>query len=175
MSGRCTRDRLPIVDPCPVQLPDGSSCGRRSGPSMPFPICGQHARELFDHVNRFIGGITQDPVFRESLALDQLKAGQQRIDDWHRAREFVVYYIQIGEHIKIGYTSNLRTRLKIYPPTRRLLATEPGDARDEGRRHKQFQHLLHAGREWFRPGPDLIEHINELRRAQGAASISLTS
>lgn len=81
----------------------------------------------------------------------------------------VVYYLRIGNLIKIGTTVDIIRRLRQYPPNVKLLGTEPGDARVERVRLEQFRHLLANGREWFTPAPDLIQHIKALRKLSKAA------
>lgn len=74
----------------------------------------------------------------------------------------VVYYIRRGDHIKIGRTTNFRHRMSPLRPDA-VLAVEPGGAALETERHQQFRrhHVRDHpdGIEWFRPGPDLLEHI----------------
>jgi Meiotically up-regulated gene 113 len=72
----------------------------------------------------------------------------------------VVYYMRIGNRVKIGYTGNLRQRLSSFTPEE-LMATEPGGPKREGERHKQFAHLRTTG-EWFRLEGDLVDHIQQL-------------
>lgn len=76
----------------------------------------------------------------------------------------IVYYLRVGDLIKIGQTSDLPSRLASYPPNAALLATEPGE-RDilEAERHAQFASTRAHRREWFHPSAALIEHINNLR------------
>jgi hypothetical protein len=78
-----------------------------------------------------------------------------------------VYYVRIGEHIKIGHATNLWNRMRAYPPSAELLATESGDQRLEKARHSEFRAFLDAGREWFRPAPELMAHIEKLGRDPG--------
>jgi hypothetical protein len=70
-----------------------------------------------------------------------------------------VYYVRVGDRIKIGMTANLRQRISSYPPSSELLATEIGGEALESRRLVQFNHLLADRKEWFHPGPDLLDHI----------------
>jgi hypothetical protein len=77
-------------------------------------------------------------------------------------QEGFVYYIQIGERLKIGYSVDVKQRMRAYPPGSRLLAVEPGDRAIERRRHQQFVGSLTDGREWFRPTPDIMELVQEL-------------
>lgn len=76
----------------------------------------------------------------------------------------VVYYLRIGHLIKIGQTVDLASRLRAYPPTAVLLATEIGDWDTlEAQRLAQFAATHAHRREWFRPSAELLEHINSLR------------
>ena len=60
-----------------------------------------------------------------------------------------------------------------------LKATEPGSMELEKRRHSQFEHLRvpsreegsPRSRELFFPAPDLVEHVNGLRRNLGHPAI----
>lgn len=76
----------------------------------------------------------------------------------------VVYYMRIGNRVKIGTTSNLGLRLKAINPEE-LMATEPGNTRTERSRHVQFKSLRTAG-EWFKLESPLTEHIGKLRGKQ---------
>jgi len=77
-------------------------------------------------------------------------------------RTSVVYYMQLGNRVKIGTSGDLRNRVKQISPER-VLATEPGGTATEKQRHRQFADLRVVG-EWFRLEGELVEHINELRR-----------
>lgn len=82
-------------------------------------------------------------------------------------QEGFVYYIRIGERIKIGYSADVKRRMRAYPPGSELLATEPGDRALERKRHQQFAGSLADGREWFRPTPDIMELVHELVTTYG--------
>jgi hypothetical protein len=73
-----------------------------------------------------------------------------------------VYYVAVGKHIKIGYTTDLRQRMLSYP-SGDLLATEKGHDDLEHRRHQQFREYLDRGNEWFLRGPRLMAHIDSLK------------
>lgn len=120
-------------------------------PAAPFPICTHHALEVYQHmadVMPLVAGrlpdVTPDPSpsAPESTSL--------------------VYYVLIDGLVKIGTTENLPNRMRGYPPTAALLAVEPGDRTVEAARHRQFNHSLSAGREWFTPSADLRQHIESL-------------
>lgn len=77
----------------------------------------------------------------------------------------LVYYALRGDLVKIGTTTGFAQRMSTLDIDR-ALAIEPGGEDVEGRRHDQFAHL-HAHREWFYPGEDLIAHTDVLRRLYG--------
>lgn len=79
-----------------------------------------------------------------------------------------VYYVRVGEYIKIGSTSDLDARMQTYPPGSQLLAVEAGGLGLERQRQRQFAHLLAARKEWFTPGDALMAHISELSRSTAA-------
>lgn len=80
----------------------------------------------------------------------------------------VVYYIRVGSLIKLGTTCDLKTRINAYPPDAELLVTETGSYDRETQRIEEFAEYLAGRREWFHPGPRLMEHIDTLRAASGA-------
>lgn len=171
MNSRGVRDHLPTLDPCPIANRHGEPCGAPSIEDMAFAICEVHAIRVFRYMSALMESLSDDPLFRAKIFLEDAEQQRARERRQLAERDEVVYYVQIGDHIKIGYTSVLRQRMNAYPATRRLLATEPGTYQDEQARHQQFRHHLAAGNEWFHPGQDLIKHINELRRGQGAEPI----
>jgi excisionase family DNA binding protein len=73
----------------------------------------------------------------------------------------VVYYLQFAGRVKIGTTGRLRQRLESVPHDE-LLAVEPGDARIERQRHRQFAQYRISG-EWFQSAPPLMAHIATLK------------
>lgn len=75
--------------------------------------------------------------------------------------EPVVYYLRFADRVKIGTTQNLTKRLGVIPHDE-LLATEPGSAPLEARRHRQFA-ADRIVREWFKMSPELMAHIEGLR------------
>lgn len=78
-----------------------------------------------------------------------------------RERPYVVYYMRIGNRVKIGTTSDIKRRLATINPEE-LLATEPGGYDLEKQRHQQFNHLRSHG-EWFAYEDALKDHVQELK------------
>lgn len=73
----------------------------------------------------------------------------------------VVYYMRLGDLVKIGTTANLGARYAAINPEG-LMALEFGGRRLERQRHNQFSICHHHG-EWFRLGPMLAMHIVGVR------------
>lgn len=104
-----------------------------------------------------------------------------RLEEWRREdeqyeadkaslrqdRAGFVYYLRIGERIKVGYSVDVKRRMRAYPPGSQLLAVEPGDRELERQRHHQFAGSRTDGREWFRPTPDIDELIEQLVQQHG--------
>lgn len=77
----------------------------------------------------------------------------------------VVYYMRVGNRVKIGFTTNLTARVSQVMPEE-VLAIEPGGRLLEDVRHRQFA-ALRVTREWFRFEGPLAAHVSSL--AESAA------
>ena len=115
-----------------------------------------------------------------SLALGVQREIQEKRDQARASREAayadqsLVYYVRIGEHIKIGYSTNLKQRisqLRLQPAA--LLATEPGGREREKERHRQFSaDRIVSNREDFTLSPRLLAHIDALLAEYGRPKIT---
>jgi len=80
----------------------------------------------------------------------------------------VVYFIERGDYIKIGFASSLRHRVSALnigtPHPLVVLATVSGDMSTEKRLHQRFGIAHHKG-EWFRKTPELLAFIDEINNA----------
>jgi len=80
----------------------------------------------------------------------------------------VTYYVRTHEHIKIGFTTNLKdrlTHLSIRPDS--VLAVEPGGRDVETQRHIQFASLRVPRTELFAIDDALLAHIEQVRQTYG--------
>lgn len=77
----------------------------------------------------------------------------------------VVYYLKLGNRVKIGTSTNLKARLKAVP-YEILIAVEPGGNALERRRHAQFANLRRNG-EWFEATQELLEFAVTVRQEHG--------
>lgn len=159
---------------CTVEQKNATFCDAPAWPDAPFPICRHHAVELYMTMR----GIHNDALVASSGLIPGMDAGgnpyqaelEQRISDRSAARRTgdVVYYVRIGDSIKIGYTSQLDTRIKALRAAREnVLATEPGGRELEAKRHAQFGRLRKGRREDFEPSFALIQHIDDVRERHG--------
>lgn len=81
--------------------------------------------------------------------------------------EGVVYYLRRGDRIKIGQTVRFVARRREHQ-VKEFAAVEPGGRGVEMARHAEFAHLntdpQQVNNEWFRAEPELLAHIEHLRR-----------
>lgn len=78
-----------------------------------------------------------------------------------------VYFLVRGEHIKIGRSVDVCSRVRAFQQTMAdVLATIPGGADVEAEWHTRFDHLrdreTYGGQEWFRADDELLEAISEV-------------
>jgi hypothetical protein len=149
---------------------DGARC--RSKPcheaaGLGFAACAEHFAVLVAHI-RWSAVSPEQREAERKAALESLAGGREIRRLWHEqkaardaAAAWWVYYIRIGDRIKIGTTGNFKERMGDLMPDE-ILAAEPGDRKLEGMRHKQFAHLRIRG-ERFASGEDLMSHITMVR------------
>jgi hypothetical protein len=93
------------------------------------------------------------------------RTARRAIRVWHDRRDqtvdWYVYYVRIGDVIKIGTTGAFKQRMNTLMPDE-ILAVEPGGLQLERLRHREFAHLRVRG-ERFSPGDDLMAHIASVR------------
>lgn len=89
------------------------------------------------------------------------------------AEQSQVYYVRIGDHVKIGYSVNLTQRLsglRVSPDA--VLATEPGGWELEQQRHREFAAERVGRREDFNPSRRLLAHIDAIKQEHGEPNIT---
>lgn len=127
-------------------------------------LCKDHILaivESYDQI-RDDPGVSQYELTRQAARRDTERAKREHIETMRReagSQPGFVYYLRIGEYIKIGYAADVTARMRDYPPNAELLAVHPGTPDMEKAMHRQFNAFLQQGREWFSPGPSLLEHI----------------
>lgn len=141
-------------------------CGGDVEPGTPVPLCRRDVIAVHDYwqqrddlAARVLRGEGGGP---EAAAM--LRAQRERPQPSDGPG--FVYYVRLGDRVKIGWTSNVARRMGELP-VEQVLAVEPGSRRLERDRHAQFNHLSAAGREWFTLAPDLLAHVAQLRDQHG--------
>lgn len=76
------------------------------------------------------------------------------------SHEPIVYYMRLGDLVKIGTSTNLRSRRNTINP-QEVMAVEKGGRDHEQGRHQEFKELRVHG-EWFRLEEPLVSHIAKL-------------
>ena len=159
----------------------GMTCGATKSCRQPVEagsglnLCADHLAAAYDWVARDVGvtDLLPSPCLacgsRVGIrypsgwicATCEWRVGEIPDGDLDAVRVDVVYYLRFGDRIKIGTSSNPRSRLaQLRYDT--LLAFEPGDRSVEQRRHAQFAEFRYPGSEWFRAHSALDRHIRSL-------------
>lgn len=123
------------------------------------PVCGACGLRLARYYREVIIHEEDQRRAASSQEREQKKPAEMRWEGRH-----VVYYVRIGDYIKIGTTKRLRQRISsLRAPLDDLLAIEDGDHLLEARRHREFAaDRIDRRRENFRPSGALLAHIKEL-------------
>lgn len=128
------------------------------------PFCREHTLLAWSVVEDEIrhSSMSPDELRAEREATEKAKETERAERAAKNAESGTVYYLKVGDHIKIGFASNLFQRLTSYPPASVLVAVEDGSLNLEAQRHREFADFLDAGREWFVQGDRLMAHIETL-------------
>jgi hypothetical protein len=172
-------DPTAVIDRCTVQLPNGRFCDARSLEDVPFPICGPHAERLLGHFGKEPVRYAWSPRLAPEHFLREREENHRRFQaqaDLRRQRmddQSQVYYVRIHDHVKIGYSINMRQRLgALRVNDDALLATEPGGREVEAMRHQQFAAERVGRREDFNPSRRLLAHIEAVKAEHGDPKIT---
>lgn len=123
----------------------------------PPPFCGMHLIRCAVFVSETMGHFLLD--------------SKPPLEKPTRTYDPVVYYVRLGDRVKIGTTVDLTSRLNSFRTVYmaddiELLATEPGDGLLERERHREFAaERLDARHELFNPSPRLLAHIESVKAA----------
>lgn len=151
---------------CSAQTQRGTACQRegeyRAHAAVGFVLlCPRH---MTDWDNRVRYAEHRDAEERQRQQ-DEVAAAKRKTS--------LVYFVERETFIKIGVTTNLRSRLQSLSrggnmpdgmtvgPVR-LLATLPGDAANEAHFHRRFREFRIPTTEWFYPAPELLAFIRGL-------------
>lgn len=141
---------------CPERDNDGEPCGGAIPPGAPVDLCRGHLIRAYLFVQEELADATNNSV--------------ARVFDTRDDRQNVVYYVRLGNRIKIGTTRDLQTRM-VNVSHEEILAIEPGGYETERLRHEQFHRLRVAG-EWFIADTSLLRLTEGLRVQHAALQVS---
>jgi hypothetical protein len=140
-------------------------------------LCRTHAIDVAaavlreQQIHSMIEHIFEKQTSEDAVRLSEMRGKRERheadIRSLRKDRPGFVYFLRVGERIKIGYSVDVKRRMRAYPPGCELLAVEPGDRELETQRHRQFAGSRTDGREWFRPTPDILDLVGEIVATYG--------
>lgn len=141
-----------------------------------IPLCERHFQyigERFMQERSILGG----SFVREARPSPEEREAEWQAREDERARlleeQSVVYYVRIGDRVKIGFSANLRQRLiALRLDDSAILATEPGGRMLETQRHREFAEERVGRREDFNPSRRLLAHIKSVREQHGRPTIT---
>lgn len=87
--------------------------------------------------------------------------------------EGYVYYLRLGDMVKIGWSRRPSQRISVFGPAAIRLGVEAGSTITEAERHRQFAAHRVAG-EWFRWCDELAAHIATLQPVPDAGPAGRT-
>lgn len=133
-----------------------------------IPMCFEHvdhvymtARDRFENEPDLT--LAQRNARAARYAREEREINEEiRIEDTRGNQPGWIYYLRVGDLVKIGYTTNILRRMREYPPDSRLLAVHPGTLDFEKQMHDIFRGSRARGREWYRPEPHLLEHCEKI-------------
>lgn len=134
---------------------------------IPLGICVGHGMDVATYFDVMAEDYTRDERKRDILAMRRfLQIEREEIAERAQASRKItpgwVYYLLVADRIKIGYTIDVKRRLRSYPPGSQLLALHPGTKQLEHDMHAKFAGARAAGREWFLDTPELRQHIKDV-------------
>lgn len=158
-----------IVPGCGEEIVYGvfrrSSSENRRDPSLELPMCFRHSAVV---VKMMIPDLVREARFVGAVAdlNEELRKREKREEADAQAKFMArengdIYFVRVGDLVKVGWTRDLWSRLKSYGASAVLLVSYPATRQDETNLHRQLTPARAKGREWYEDGA-IIEHfINE--------------
>jgi hypothetical protein len=139
--------------------------GRRNT-DLEIPICYEHAAVVW---NQLVDYHTRKGHFLEAVA--DVNAGTaarrtaereaKKASNLANISHGDIYFVRLGDLIKVGWTRDLWSRLKSYGASAELLLSYPATRDDETNLHRQLRPALAKGREWYHDGQIIQHFLNE--------------
>lgn len=122
-------------------------------------VCSRHGVQIWAHVEtvRDKSGF-RDEVKRQRDRMERQAEENARAVAATRAHGWI-YFIELDEKIKVGWTSDLEQRMRAYPPHAKFILKYPGSRADERDLHRTLKLSRVAGREWYARTPQVLEYM----------------
>lgn len=122
-------------------------------PAHAFPLCERHLAKAWACFEVVKGSPVPEP--REPFKAQNWQSTTNRVG--------AVYFARVRDELKIGWTSNITSRLSSISADA-LLHVQPGTLEDEAGFHFQFKEHLSRGREWFAFNETTEKMVDEISR-----------
>lgn len=124
--------------------------------AAPVPLCGKHLRKVYEFAQDLVTE-QWDGAMRDYVAGLHSKFTPPRAV---RRRPGNVYFIRLGDRIKVGYSERPEARLRSLPHEE-VIGVVPGTFQDEHAWHQLLADYRVTG-EWFRADPEVVAHIRRV-------------
>lgn len=151
-----TEDRPTIPTPSPPYRQCAfHDCDLIPAEELGFPLCPEHCRTVYFGIKDLL------PCATTGRATTGRPNGKAK--PLASKRMGIIYFARVDGLIKIGYTTNLKLRIRVLQAE--LLATLPGTMDTEKALHAKFGPCWVRG-ELFRPEPELMGYIKSVAVTQ---------
>lgn len=131
-----------------------------------IPLCHEHVIRVWGYVEDLEADGVKVVARKKMADVAEIQAAEeeqrQRWAEESRKAGWV-YYLRVGELIKIGYTNDIYRRVKQYPPNVKFLAFHPGTLGLEQEYHRNFAQSRAMGREWYHPTEEVMAQVRRAR------------
>lgn len=129
-----------------------TNCGRDAFYLTPLRICGTHATAIWHAVEQSRAPVEPNPI-------------PPPPESGH------IYFVKIGDLVKVGWSSRLIERLKQYGASAEVLVHYPATRSDEALLHQQLEPSRAKGAEWYRDDPILRAFLNRALEEHGPPTV----
>lgn len=153
----------------------GGVVNREPGP-LALPICTRHvviARSMGQSRWANPDFVQMREVYARQVIEDEEaaeEARERRVENGPTELP-QIYFVRVGELVKVGWSSTLRSRLKSYGADTEVLCHYPGSRADETTLHRQLRPSLAKGREWYFDCPAVRLFIDDAIARYGKPTV----
>lgn len=137
----------------------------RRNVDLELPLCWRHMAVVVEmvlprlvHEGRFLDAIAD---LRQELAERDRREQAEEQAAFMARENGEIYFVRLGDLVKVGWTRDLWSRLKSYGASAELLVSYPGTRQDETTLHRQLTPARAKGREWYEDGAIIAHFIDE--------------